>query len=184
MAEDFAQRAARIRLLLLDVDGVLSDGRIILGAEGEWKAYSAQDGLGVTLARTAGMQVGILTGRNSESVARRARELHMDHLIQGRPDKQQAFGDLCRDTGITAAETAYMGDDWIDLPLMEQVGLAASPADGRPEVVAVSHFVSSRLGGSGAVREFVEALLRARGQFEELLERYRSGRGEAASGTQ
>lgn len=181
---DFIERARRIRLLLLDVDGVLTDGRITLGESEELKSYSAKDGLGITLARVAGIKVGIITGRRSTSVARRAAELKLDYLVQGRPDKWQAFEDLSRDTGIAAEETAYMGDDWIDLAMLERVGLAACPRDARPELAGVCQFVSQADGGNGAVRELVEAMLKARGDFEPILESYRQGRGEAASAEQ
>jgi len=181
---DFEQRARRIKLLLLDVDGVLTDGRITLGESEELKSYSAKDGLGITLARAAGLQVGIITGRRSTSVARRAEELKLDYLVQGRPDKWEAFADLSRDTGIAAEETAYMGDDWIDLAMLTRVGLAACPRDARPELVEICHFVSQDAGGNGAVRDVVEAILKARGDFERILESYRQGRGEAASAGQ
>ncbi len=170
--------------MLLDVDGVLTDGRITLGEKEELKSYSAKDGLGITLARVAGIKVGIITGRRSASVARRAAELKLDYLVQGRPDKWRAFEELARDTGITAEECAYMGDDWIDLAMLERVGLAACPQDARPEVAAVCHFVSRENGGNGAVRELVEAMLKARSDFERILEGYRQGRGEAASAGQ
>lgn len=178
------ERARRLKLLLLDVDGVLSDGRIALGEHDEFKSYHAQDGLGVTLARAAGLQVGILTGRRSASVERRARELKMDHLVQGRADKGAAFDELAGSLGLAAEETGYMGDDWIDLPLLVRAGFSACPADARPEVRQRCGFVSSRPGGSGAVREWIDWLLDLRGQKEELLAGYLEGKGEAASASQ
>ena len=178
----FASRARAVRLLLLDVDGVLTDGRIILGGEGpDLKAFHAQDGLGITLARAAGLQVAFLTGRQSLAVTRRARELHVDHLLQGRPDKGAALEELCATAGIAPEQVAAMGDDWIDLPLLERAGLAACPADARPEVAARCHFVAGRQGGRGAVRDFVDRLLAARGQLDDLLEQYRRGEGPAAA---
>lgn len=179
-----AERAARIRLVLLDVDGVLSDGRIVLGEHEELKRFHARDGFGITLLRAAGLEVGILTGRRSGAVTRRAVELHLDHLIQGRPDKLVAFSELCADRGFGPDEVCYMGDDWLDLPLLERVGLSAAPGDGSPEVAGRVHLVTQAAGGCGAVRELAETLLRARGQYDTLLETYRRGEGEAASAQQ
>ena len=179
-----ADSAAQIRLLLLDVDGVLSDGRIMLGQHDELKSYSVRDGFGITMLRSSGIQVGILTGRRSESVSRRAGELHLDHLIQGRPDKLPACRELCDSLGLTLGQVAYMGDDWLDLPLLEAVGLSAAPGDAEPEVLARVNLVTQAHGGRGAVREFAELLLKARGEYDTLLERYRRGEGEAASGQQ
>jgi 3-deoxy-D-manno-octulosonate 8-phosphate phosphatase (KDO 8-P phosphatase) len=182
--EEFARRARACRLLLLDVDGVLTDGRIILGETEEYKAFHAQDGLGVTLARAAGLQVAIITGRASAAVARRSRELHLDHVLQARPDKAAALADLCGATGLRPDQVAAMGDDWIDLPLLAAAGLAACPADARPEVRERCHYISPCPGGRGAVRDWVERLLQARGQLESLLERYLQGKGPAASAGQ
>lgn len=180
--DEFARRARACRLLLLDVDGVLTDGRILLGGEeADVRAFHAQDGLGITLARAAGLQVAFLTGRSSLSVTRRARELQVEHLLQGRPDKSAALDELCATTGLEPSLVAAMGDDWIDLPLLERVGLAACPADARPEVAERCHFSAARAGGRGAVREWVDLLLRERGQFDELLELYRRGEGPAAA---
>ena len=178
---EFARRARACRLLLLDVDGVLTDGRIYLGEREELKAFDARDGMGVTLARAAGLEVAVVTGRRSEAVARRARELQVDHLLQGRPDKGAALDELCAAAGIGADETACMGDDWLDLPQLARAGLAACPSDARPEVAERCHFVAALPGGRGAVRDFVDALLEARGQQRELLERCLRGEGPAAS---
>jgi len=179
--DEFARRARACRLLVLDVDGVLTDGRIILSGTEEHKAFHTQDGFGITLARAAGLQVAVLTGRRSEAVARRARELRLDHVLQGRPDKGAALAELRAAAGVAPHETAGMGDDWLDLPLLEDAALAACPADARPEVAARCHLVAARGGGHGAVREFVDALLAARGQLDDLLDRCRCGEGPAAS---
>jgi len=180
--DELTRRAEQVKLLLLDVDGVLTDGRIRLGEHDEVKAYHAQDGLGVTLARSAGILVGLITGRRSATVERRGRELKLDFLVQGRPDKLQAFEELRKRAGVKSGEVCFMGDDWIDLSLLSRVGLPACPADARPEVRERCVFVSSKPGGGGAIRELVETLLRLRGQFDELLESYLRGRGAAASG--
>lgn len=179
---EFDRRARALRLLILDVDGVLTDGRISLdGGDSDEKAFHAQDGLGITLARAAGLRVAFLTGRRSAAVERRARELGVEHLLQGRPDKGRALEELCAAAQVTPAACAAMGDDWIDLPLLVRVGLAACPADARPELPAHCHFQSSVPGGRGAVRDFVDELLKARGQHGELLQRYLAGDGPAAS---
>lgn len=181
-AGEFAARARALRLLVLDVDGVLTDGRIVLdGGESDVKAFHTQDGLGITLARAAGLQVAFLTGRSSRAVARRAAELHVDHLLQGRPDKGRALAELRAAAGVEPAQVAAMGDDWIDLPMLLEAGLAACPADAVPEVRERCAFVAGRKGGRGAVRQFVDALLEARGQRLDLLERYLAGEGPAAS---
>ncbi len=179
--EDFAERATRIKLVILDVDGVLTDARLYLGEQEELKAYSARDGLGITLLQVAGFRVGILTGRKSASVARRAAELRLDPVIQGRPDKLQAYDELLTCEGLEPSQVAYMGDDWIDLPLFGRVGVTACPADAEEEVRLRSDFVSDRNGGEGAVRQFAEALLLATGKYDAVLNQYMSGAGRAAS---
>ncbi len=179
--EELIRRARALRLLVLDVDGVLTDGRIVLGVEEELKAFHAQDGLGITLAREAGLAVGIITGRSSRCVARRAAELKVDHLVQGRPDKDAALSELLESLGLGDHQLAAMGDDWIDLPMLRRAALAACPADARPELAGHCHVMASARGGQGAVRDFVDLLLKARGQHKDLLERYLMGRGPAAS---
>lgn len=179
--EELCARARALRLLVLDVDGVLTDGRIVLGEGEELKAFHAQDGLGLTLAREAGLKLAIITGRHSQAVARRAAELQVDHLMQGRPDKARALADLMTQLEVDASQVAAMGDDWIDLPMLQVAALAACPADARPEVVEHCHWMAQRKGGRGAVRDFVDMLLKARGQHEDLLQRYLRGEGPAAS---
>ena len=179
--DDFDERASRIRLVILDVDGVLTDARLYLGEREELKAYSARDGLGITLLQVAGFRVGILTGRKSASVTRRAAELRLDPVIQGRPDKLQAFDELLASQGLQTEQVAYMGDDWIDLPLFGRVGLTACPVDAEEEVRVRADFVCDRKGGDGAVRQFAEALLRSCGKYDEVLDQYSSGAGRAAS---
>lgn len=180
--EEFSRRARGLGLLVLDVDGVLTDGRITLGGEdSDLKSFHTQDGLGITLIRAAGLRVAFLTGRSSRAVARRAAELGVEFVLQGRPDKGRALDELCAQAGVEPAACAAMGDDWIDLPLLDRVALAGCPVDARPEVRQLCHFVAGRQGGRGAVREFVDALLQARDQHAELLRRYLEGHGPAAS---
>jgi len=167
-----AQRAAAIRLLVLDVDGVLTDGRLYFGADGEaLKVFDVRDGHGIKLLREAGVEVAILSARRSPIVERRARELGITHVIQGAADKGAGFADLARTLQLRPGQCAYMGDDWPDLAALAQAGLAATVADAAPEVRRVAHWIGSVPGGRGAVRELAEFILRAQGRFNELLRR-------------
>jgi 3-deoxy-D-manno-octulosonate 8-phosphate phosphatase (KDO 8-P phosphatase) len=161
---DLTARAARITLLVLDNDGVLTDGRVYVGPEGErLKAYSLRDGHGIVLAREAGIEVAILTRESSPIVRQRAAKLKITHLIEGCLDKGAAIRALAQQLGRTAEETACMGDDVLDLDALRWAGLSACPADAEPEVVEAVDFVSTRPGGRGAVRDFIRMLLGARG---------------------
>lgn len=165
--------AKEIRLLLLDVDGVLTDGSIIYGDSGtELKGFNIKDGFGIRLLREAGVEVGIITARRSEAVERRARDLKLAHLYQGVGNKIEAFAEILTKQNLTQAQVAYMGDDWLDLPLLSRVGLAATVADAVAEVREIAHYVTKRPGGRGAVRELCELLIEAKGLREELLGRY------------
>ncbi len=166
-------RAAAIKLLLLDVDGVLTDGTLHYSSNGqEAKAFHTQDGFGLRLLREAGIATGIITARKSEAVARRAAELKISYLHQGVPNKLDAFREISRQSGHKPFEIAYMGDDWLDLSLLTRVGLAVSPANGVPEVQAACHYTTKRSGGQGAVRDLCDLLLRARGLEQQLLQSY------------
>lgn len=155
-------RAARIRLLLLDVDGVLTDGRIWYGPEGEaLKAFDVKDGHGMVLVR-GHLALGVISGRPGKASEVRLRELGVNHLVFGQRDKLAGYASLAH-LGVPDDEVAYMGDDVNDLPLLRRVGLSAAPADARPEVREAVHFVARSGGGRGAVRELCDLLLRARG---------------------
>ncbi|MBH52082.1 MAG: 3-deoxy-D-manno-octulosonate 8-phosphate phosphatase [Chloroflexi bacterium] len=157
--------AKSLELLLLDVDGVLTDGGIILyGDEGEAKRFNAQDGMGINLIRAEGVKVGIITSRTSAVVSRRAQELHIDELLQGVQCKSQALSILLSKYGITADKVAYVGDDIQDLPIMRMVGLPLSVANAVAPVKESSMFVSCKEGGYGAVREIIDWLLQIRTQ--------------------
>lgn len=172
-AHDAAARAAAVRLVVLDVDGVLTDGRLFFGPQGETlKAFNVRDGHGVKLLRDAGIEVAILSSRKSEIVAVRAREIGIARVLQGEADKGAAFTRLLAQSHLEASACAYMGDDWPDLPVLARVGLAAAPADGCNEVKATAHWVASRAGGAGAVRELAEFILRAQDRFDEALARF------------
>ncbi|MBV8210724.1 MAG: HAD-IIIA family hydrolase [Burkholderiaceae bacterium] len=164
-----ALRASRVRLVVLDVDGVLTDGRLYFGPDGEsFKVFDARDGHGVRLLREAGLRVAVLSSRASPIVERRAGELDIAPVLQGERDKLAALQRLLATTGVTAAECAYMGDDWPDLPVMANVGFAAAVADAAPEVRRAAHWIARFGGGRGAVRALAEYVLRCRRQHAPM----------------
>jgi len=162
-----------IRLLLLDVDGVLTDGSIIYDGNGlETKCFNVRDGHGIKMLQRHGIEVGIITGRTSIVVDIRAKELGIDLVYQGALKKLESYNDVKEKTGLDDSQIAYMGDDVIDVPVLRRVGFAAVPVDGLPEVRAVAHYVSSCRGGRGAVREVCEMILKGRGVWNEIVARY------------
>jgi len=166
-------RAKKIRMVIFDVDGVLTDGGIYVGAEGElFKPFFCRDGLGITLARKNGLKTAIITGRNSPQVERRGEELHIDAIWQGCMDKRQAYGELKKRFSLKDEEVAYIGDDLIDLPILVQAGFAAAVADAAPEVRQRVHVVSGFPGGKGAVREILEFILKAQEKWESIVEEF------------
>lgn len=169
----FEQRARAIQWLFLDVDGVLTDGRLYFSERGdELKTFSTLDGLGIKLLRRSGVKVGILSGRNTQLVARRAENLGVDEVIQGREDKWEALSEWRQHSPVPLEAIAFMGDDWPDLTIMTRVGLALTVANAHCAVVERSHWQSALRGGEGAVREACDQLLRARGDYERLLSHY------------
>lgn len=169
-------RAKQIELLLLDVDGVLTDGTIIYTHDGgESKGFNTQDGFGLRILQEAGIAVGLITARKSEAVSRRAQDLKLAHVYQGRGDKRIVYEEILQKTGLRPPQTAYMGDDWLDLPLLNRVGLAAAPKNAGAEIKQRVHFVSERKGGHGAVRELCDLILEAKGKLATMLADY-SGR--------
>jgi 3-deoxy-D-manno-octulosonate 8-phosphate phosphatase (KDO 8-P phosphatase) len=167
------ERAKGIKLLLLDVDGVLTDGSIIYTPDGkESKAFSTRDGLGLRLVQKAGLQVGLITARTSEVVQRRAENLGISLVYQGAGEKLVVFQRILAEQGLQPAQVAYVGDDWLDLPLLTRVGLAVAVADGAAEVREVAHYVTELPGGRGAVREVCDLLVEALGVREALLAEY------------
>lgn len=163
------EKAQKVKWLLLDVDGVMTDGGIVLSDGLEIKRFHTQDGLGIRLAQRAGLRVGILTGRESEAVARRARELGIEEVRQGCSSKLEAYLQVVERYGLKDEEVAYMGDDLPDLPLLRRVGLAFAVANAVPEVKRQVDHVTRKAGGEGAVREAVELLLRLTGQWEKVV---------------
>ncbi len=197
MAHD---RATKIRLILFDVDGVMTDGTIFLfpapaqtsqavRAEAEKaadaggyavhsetiieaKGFNAHDGTGISLARLGGLKTGVITKRISETVRLRARDLKLDHVHQGAADKLSVFREILSKEGLAPEQVAYVGDDIIDLPVMRQVGLAIAVANAREDVKRESHLVTEHKGGDGAVRDAVEYILKAQGKLERAIEAY------------
>jgi 3-deoxy-D-manno-octulosonate 8-phosphate phosphatase (KDO 8-P phosphatase) len=168
-----AGKAARVRLFLLDVDGVLTDGGIIYDADGrETKRFHVRDGHGIVMMRRAGIEVGIITGRTSAVVPVRARELGIPLVRQGATDKVAAWREILAESRLLPEETAYVGDDIVDVPLLREVGFAAAVADAEEYVLSAADYVASRPGGQGAVREIIEFVLRASGVWETVSSRY------------
>jgi 3-deoxy-D-manno-octulosonate 8-phosphate phosphatase (KDO 8-P phosphatase) len=166
----FAARCQRLRLVLTDVDGVLTDGTVLLlPGGGEAKAFNIRDGLGIFLAHEAGLRTGIVSGRTSETVTQRANELGMHLVRQGIRDKGAAFRAILQEEGLSPQEVAFMGDDVNDLPILTEVGLSGAPADAAFEVRAQAFMVTDAKGGHGCLREFLEAILKARGAWEHAL---------------
>jgi len=162
--DDALARARAVRLAIFDVDGVMTDGTLYIGAEGEaFKAFNILDGHGVKMLQAAGVAAAILSGRKSEAVAHRARELSIAHVVQGAGDKVAAFEKLSGALGVAPSACAFVGDDLPDLEVMRRCGLAVAVAGAVDEVKAAAHYVTRAPGGRGAVREFCELVLRARG---------------------
>lgn len=174
MTPELISNAAKIRLAAFDVDGVLTDGGVILGNNGEeLKQFNIKDGLGIRLLQRDGIEVALITGRQSELVRRRAAELGIQHVIQGREDKLVALRELAESRGLRLDECSYMGDDLPDLSAISAVGVGACPADAVTEVMTRAAWSSARAGGRGAVRDFCEFLLRARGDWDAVVWEYR-----------
>ncbi len=166
-------KLAKIKLLLLDVDGVLADGRIIYDGQGnELKAFDVKDGHGLKMVQRAGIRVGIITGRSSEVVRRRAAELGIEILYQGALRKLEPYQEILEQYRLSDEQVAYVGDDIVDLPILRRVGFSVTVADAVSDVLPLVDYVTVRPGGRGAVREVCDMLLRASGQWSELTKRY------------
>jgi len=191
-AED---RARNIKVLIFDVDGVLTDGEIIvapdptsrtpadpIGRGIEVKAFSAHDGLGISLARLGGLRVGIITKRQSQTVAIRARDLKLEFVYQGQAHKLAAAQEIASKAGITLDQMAYVGDDIVDLPVMRLCGLAIATANARPQVLSMAHYTTPHPGGQGAGRDAIDFILQAQGSLDRVMEQYLDAENPAASG--
>jgi 3-deoxy-D-manno-octulosonate 8-phosphate phosphatase (KDO 8-P phosphatase) len=173
MSDSLHERCAAIEMLVLDVDGVLTDGRIVYSdRDEEIKAFHVRDGAGIKFWLHLGKRVGVITGRTSRTVDRRARELGVTAVVQGAEDKRAAFDQMLRDHGVQPAQVCTMGDDLPDVPLLRQSGLAITVADACSEAKAAAHHVTQAPGGRGAVREAIEFVLRAQGRWHEVLARF------------
>jgi len=167
------ERLKNIKLLLLDVDGVLTDGRIIFDSNGiESKFFNVKDGHGIKLLQRAGIEVGIVSGRKSQVVTNRAAELAITRVFQGALDKLAVYREILQDTGLTDSQIGFMGDDVIDIPVMRRVGFAAAPADAVEEVLPHAHFIARNRGGWGAVREVCDLILKGQGSWDHVIARY------------
>lgn len=165
------ERAARVRNLVLDVDGVLTDGRLYFDNQGnEMKAFCTRDGLGMRALQGQGVTMALITGRQSQIVANRAGNLGIGHVYQGRDDKLNAFHEFLAATGIEPSAVCYAGDDWVDIPVLDRVGLAVTVPDADEVVKTHAHWITSRPGGHGAVREICDLILAARGLDQQALE--------------
>ncbi|MCX7780727.1 MAG: HAD hydrolase family protein [Negativicutes bacterium] len=170
---DINARAQKIKLLVFDVDGVLTNNQIIFGPDGEaMKIFNSQDGLGMAAAGKMGLKTAIITGRESEMVRRRCRELGVTDIRQGSMDKAAHLAELAAKHGLAYEEIGYAGDDLNDLAVLKQVGLACAVANAVPEVKAAAHYITAREGGRGAVREIVELVLKAQGKWDALVAMY------------
>lgn len=171
--QNLMTKASQIKLLVMDVDGVLSNGQIIYDQNGhETKCFDVQDGFGIECLHQAGFQTAIITGRQSAMVDKRAKELKISHYLQGRSDKLTALQEILADTDITLAECAYVGDDWVDIKALQSVGFAVAVANAHNEVIKRVDMVTTRAGGHGAVREVCDVLLKATGHYDSILARY------------
>ena len=174
-----AARARKIRVLLMDVDGVLTAGQVFLmpvadGTAVEMKAFHSQDGAGLKLARDAGLRTGVISGRQSAAMTRRAGEVGMEFVFQGRGEKLGAYEEILRIAGVRDSEVAYIGDDLPDLPILERVGLAIAVANAVDEVRRAAHHVTRRAGGEAGVREAIEGILKAQGKWRAIAKKARA----------
>ena len=173
MTDDLQSRAARIKLFLMDCDGVLTDGRIWVLENGEdQKAFNTRDGLGLEIFHRAGLKSGVISGRVSSALTRRAAKLGMSYVRQGCVEKEQAFAEILADAGLTNDEVAFAGDDLNDVPLLLKSGLALAVADAATETRAAAHYVTQARGGHGAVREMVELILKSQNRWDDLIAHY------------
>ncbi|GAC1673823.1 MAG: HAD family hydrolase [Candidatus Acidiferrum sp.] len=174
-----ANRAKRIRVFLMDVDGTITDGSVTLlsTAEGgalEIKTFDAHDGQGLSLARTAGLRIGFITGRGSAALQQRARELDIEFVYEHQPHKIAAYEEILKKTGAAESEVAYLGDDLPDLTVMKRVGLAVAVGDATAEVKRAAHHITKAVGGKGAARETVELILKSKGIWESMIDKARA----------
>jgi 3-deoxy-D-manno-octulosonate 8-phosphate phosphatase (KDO 8-P phosphatase) len=168
------RKIEKVRIILMDVDGVMTDGGLFYGNQGEEIIkFNIQDGFGIRMARLAGLKTGLITGRHSEAVSRRARELKIDMVIQGVYHKLPAYLEILKSTGYTDNDVCYIGDDLLDLDIMERAGLAVAPSDGRNEIRQIADFITEEPGGRGAVRKVIETVIKGQGKWDEVIKQIR-----------
>jgi len=177
---ELATRAAAIRLLLMDVDGVMTDGKlyIVPGLDGqmaETKGFDSQDGIGLQWLSWKGLPTGVISGRLSAATEERARQAKMKYVYQGHIEKIPILNEILADAGVDSSQVAYIGDDFTDIVIMRRVGLAIATANARAEVKQAAHYVTEKRGGDGAVREVVELLLKAQNHWDSILKHYEIG---------
>lgn len=171
--QDILARTKDIKLVIFDVDGVLTDGSIIIGDDGEeYKAFHSRDGHGMKLLQYTGVEIGIITGRTSKVVEYRMTSLGINHVYQGQKVKLPAFEAMIEQLGITPAQCAYVGDDWVDLAIMSRVGLAIAVQDAAPLVKKHAHWITPANGGKGAAREVCELIMEGQGTLQDQIERH------------
>lgn len=171
--QDILDKARLIKMVIFDVDGVLTDGSLFLGDGGEeYKAFNSRDGHGMKMLQSSGIEIGIITGRTSDVVKHRMQSLGIQHVYQGKLDKLPAFEELCQLTGLSPEQVAYVGDDVIDLPILVRAGLAIGVQDAHPLVKQHSHWLCPSNGGRGAARDVCELILSAQGHLLPMLEKY------------
>jgi len=172
-SSDVAKRAKRIKLIILDVDGVLTDGRIIFSNKNEeFKSFDVRDGYGIKLAQRCGIKFAIITGRWSPIVEKRGRELNIDEIHQNALDKIKVFDELLKKFKVNSKEVAYMGDDLVDIPLFKKVGLAATVSDAFDYIKKETHYITKLKGGRGAVRELIDFILRKQNRWKDSTKKY------------
>ena len=175
--ERFQKKLKKVRMLLMDVDGVLTDGSIILGTgDMELKCFNVQDGMGITLARYGGIKVGIITGRSSEAVTRRAEELHFDVLFQNARDKMDAYEEILSRYDLPDRQVCFIGDDLLDLPLLKRAGFPCCVPNAHKDVIGYADYVTKASGGRGAVREIIDMILKKSGLWHKATKKYTRGK--------
>ena len=179
IAPALKKRAAKIKVVLMDVDGTITDGSVTLlsqpdGSALEIKTFDAHDGQGMTLGHTAGLRMGVITGRESPALRRRMKEMSVEFVYEKQPQKIAAYEEILRKTGVHEDEVAYLGDDLPDLTVMRRVGMAVAVGNATPEVKAAAHYTTVRNGGKGAARELIELILKSKGIWEKMIDKARA----------
>lgn len=175
--ESVLEKASRVKLLLMDVDGVLTNGKLyyVPGPDGkpsEFKGFNSQDGLGIHMLHASGIKTGVISGRDSMATTERARILNMSHVYQGHLEKVAIFEKILKEEGLTADQAAFVGDDFTDAPLIKASGFGCAVGNARPELVAMADYTTIKSGGEGAIREIAEIILRSQDLYDEMLKKY------------